>query len=128
MLKVTGIIMIVGASLMILLFIAGFAIGTFKSASDEATGGLYMLASLIGLAASVIQLVAGIMGAINWNKPEKAQPCVVMGIIIIVLALINVATTISINGFSTSGILNLLIGFILPGLYTYGALSLKKSA
>lgn len=131
MLKVTGILMIIGAGLGLLGGISLLAIGGAAGAVDPSlasSGGLIMALALVAIVVSAVQLVAGIMGVKNWNKPEKAQICFILGIAIIVVGLISDIISIASAGFSASIVTSAVTGLIIPALYTYGAMQLKKAA
>ena len=81
-LKVTGILMIIGGAFGIIGgIVAMIGAGALAAVLETSAGGL-MLASALILASAVFQLIAGIMGVKNCDKPEKAQSCLVMGVIV----------------------------------------------
>ena len=87
------------------------------------TGLVLQYLSLLG---SILQLVAGIMGAKNKNIPANGKKCFTLGIIVILLAVAGNVMTVALGGeFS---VLGLALGAVLPVLYIVGALQLKKSA
>ncbi len=103
--------------------------------------GFLKFAAFIGLLGAVIYLVAGILGIKNAARPEKAQTCFIMGIILVVMCIINFVFAIITNskmnalyesmGQTYSGglggaIAGLAIGLILPVLYLIGAMQNKK--
>ena len=127
-LKVTGILMIIGGAIsMIVMIIALIAIG----AGDALTGGevsastgkpgLLYASCIIGLLGSVVEFVAGIFGVAHSKKPEKANTCFVWGIIVVVFTVIG--TVLSLIGGSSFGsqIVYLLTGLVVPVLYIIGA-------
>ncbi|NMA07201.1 MAG: hypothetical protein GX928_05760 [Ruminococcaceae bacterium] len=126
LLKVTGIIMIVfGAIGIIVGLLAVVGAGAVAALVGASAGGL-VFAALLSLLGSVLQLVAGIMGAANKNNPAKGGKCLVLGIIVILLAVAGNIMTVVLGGeFS---VLGLVLGAVLPVLYIVGALQLKKSA
>lgn len=128
LLKWTGIIMIIGGGLMTLISLIGLLGGIIASGGSQILGGLIILLTIIGLAASVLQLVAGIMGAKNWNQPAKAQGCFVIGVVIIAVSLLSNVGSIWLSGFAADTVFDVLLGLVLPGLYTYGAYQLKTGA
>ena len=82
--------------------------------------------SILILVSAIFQLIAGIMGVKNCNKPEKAQSCLVMGIIV---ALLSVAGNVISNVLGSSfNILSYATGLIIPVLYIIGAAKNKTSA
>ena len=85
-LKVTGILMIIGGAFGIIGgIVAMIGAGALAAVLETSAGGL-MLASALILASAVFQLIAGIMGVKNCDKPEKAQSCIVIGVIVAILS------------------------------------------
>ena len=85
-----------------------------------------MLASALILASAVFQLVAGIMGVKNCDKPEKAQSCIVIGVIVAILSVAgNVISNVLGSDFN---IINYVAGLIIPVLYIIGAVKNKEPA
>jgi hypothetical protein len=91
--------------------------------AGAAVGGLLMIATIIMLIVSVLELVLGIMGVgKRSNDPSKAGFYIVSGIILCVLALVSLIMSITSGGsWWTSG-----IGFVLPILYIVGGSMNKK--
>lgn len=120
-LKVTGILMIIGgifgiiAGIMAILGVSGLAavIG-----STEGMGMLYA-ASFLCLVSGIVQLIAGIKGVKNCEKPENAQKCIVWGIIVAVLCVLG--NILNVAGGSELSVSSLATGLLLPALYIYGA-------
>lgn len=125
-LKVTGILMIIGGAVSIILsIIAALGIAALAYISDEAVSSALLYASVILMIVSAVaELVAGIIGVANCKKPEKAGSCIVWGIIVAVL---SVAGTVlnSVGGGSFSAF-SLILGLVLPALYIIGAAFNKK--
>ena len=67
---------------------------------------------------SIFEIVASIYGIANRNKPQKAKTCLVMGIILVLIAILNILLSFYLGNFGFSLILSL----ILPLLYMGGAL------
>ena len=125
-LKVTGILMIIGGGISILLgIIAALGVAALAYISDG-SGSLAMLYTSVALmiAGAVAELTAGIIGVVYCKKPDKAGICIVWGIIVAVL---SVAGTIlnSVGGGSFS-VFSLILGLALPVLYIIGAAFNKK--
>ena len=125
-LKVTGILMIIGgafgiiAGIVAILGVSGLAALVGSAAG---TGILYM-ASILCLVSGIVQLIAGIMGVKNCEKPEMAQNCIVWGAIVAALSILgNILNVVAGSGFSVT---SLITGLILPALYIYGACLNKK--
>ena len=125
-LKVTGILMIIGAAFGIIGgIIAMIGVGALAAVLETSAVGL-MLASVLVLASAVFQLIAGIMGVKNCDKPEKAKSCLVMGVIV---AILSVAGNIISNVLGSSfNILSYATGLIIPVLYIIGAVKNKEPA
>ena len=125
-LKVTGILMIIGGAFGIIGgIVAMIGAGALAAVLETSAGGL-MLASALILASAVFQLIAGIMGVKNCDKPEKAQSCIVIGVIVAILSVAgNVISNVLGSDFN---IINYATGLIIPGLYIIGAVKNKESA
>ena len=125
-LKVTGILMIIGAVFGIIGgIIALIGSGALAAVLETSAGGL-MLASTLILASAIFQLIAGIMGVKNCDKPEKAQTCLVMGIIVAILSIAgNVTSNVLGSDFN---IFSYATGLIIPVLYIIGAAKNKETA
>ena len=125
-LKVTGILMIIGGAFGIIGgIIALIGAGALAAVLETSAGGL-LLASALILASAVFQLIAGIMGVKNCDKPEKAQSCLVMGVIV---AILSVSGNIVSNVLGSSfNIMSYATGLIIPVLYIIGAVKNKETA
>ena len=125
-LKVTGILMIIGGAFGIIGgIVAVIGAGALAAVLETSAGGL-MLASTLILASAVFQLIAGIMGVKNCDKPEKAQSCIVIGVIVAILSVAgNVISNVLGSDFN---IINYATGLIIPVLYIIGAVKNKKPA
>ena len=125
-LKVTGILMIIGGAFGIIGgIIAMIGAGALAAVLETSAGGL-MLASALILASAVFQLIAGIMGVKNCDKPEKAQSCLVMGVIVAILSVSgNIISNVLGSDFN---IFSYATGLIIPVLYIIGAVKNKEPA
>ena len=125
-LKVTGILMIIGGAFGIIGgIVAMIGVGALAAVLETSAGGL-MLASALILASAVFQLIAGIMGVKNCDKPEKAQSCLVMGVIVAILSVSgNVISNVLGSDFN---IFSYATGLIIPVLYIIGAVKNKEPA
>lgn len=132
MLQVTGIIMIIGGaigligaiSLIFLSMAATAVVGSVSSSAGSQLGGILMFYCIIALVAAVAELVAGILGAANHNKPEKAKTCLIFGIIVLAIGVLSVIISMVAGQFG----FNSLLSFVLPILYTIGAFFNSKFA
>ena len=125
-LKVTGILMIVFGALALILSIVA-AIGLAALVSLDLNTWQYTAAVILMLVGSIFELIAGIVGVKNCNKPEKAGTCMVWGIIVIALSVLSNVLTLVGNPDNFS-IVNLLTGLVIPVLYLIGAVMNKKAA
>ena len=125
-LKVTGILMIIGGGISIIMgIIAALGVAALAYISDGTVSSALLYASVVlMLISAVAELVAGIIGVVNCKKPAKAGVCIAWGIIVAVL---SVAGTIlnSVGGGSFSAF-SLILGLVLPVLYIIGAVFNKK--
>ncbi|MGI5849511.1 MAG: hypothetical protein ACOX8Q_05540 [Christensenellales bacterium] len=127
-LKVTGILMIIGGGLGIILgIIAVLGVSLLVAAlGAEADLGLLTFAAVLSLVGAAVSLVAGILGVANAAKPEKATVCIVFGILTAVFSVLgNILTAAGGGDFS---VISLITGLILPVLYLIGAFQNKKRA
>ncbi|MGI6497376.1 MAG: hypothetical protein ACOX0U_00790 [Oscillospiraceae bacterium] len=129
LLKVTGILMIIGGGLGIIFGIiavlgVSVAVEFINGLGGDANLGLLMFAAILTLISAIVSLAAGIVGVVNAAKPEKAIVCIVFGILTAALSVLgNILTTAGGGSFS---VLNLMIGLVLPVLYLIGAFQNKK--
>ena len=125
-LKVTGILMIIGGAISVIMgIIAAIGVAALAYISDGTVSSALLYASVVLMIVSAVaELIAGIIGVANCKKPEKAVSCIVWGIIVAVL---SVAGTIlnSVGGGSFSAF-SLILGLVLPVLYINGAALSKK--
>ena len=125
-LKVTGILMIIGGIIGIIVSIIAFiGVAALEAmASDEVNFGIYYLACIMALVGSALQLVAGIIGVINAKKPEKAMTCIVWGAIVAVLSVLsNVIFMLSGAQFNAT---SLLVGLVVPVLFIVGGVKNRQ--
>ena len=127
-LKIVGILMIVFGGISVVISLLGLLGGGLimagNAAGEETMGalsGLLIVASLVSLLLAALQLVTGIIGVKNCEKPEKAALCLKLGITIIVVSLLSSVVTMFINGFSVTALISALVGLVLPALFCYGA-------
>lgn len=128
-LKVTGILMIIGAALSILFGVIIGGVGVLVAAlgGSKALNFAFYLGLATALVGGIIQLIAGINGVKHCNKPENAKKCITWGIIVIALAVIS--SVLKVIGGDKFDVLSFVIGLIIPGLYIYGAfLNHKENA
>ncbi len=139
LLQVVGIIMVVVGVLSLLVSLINIAVlgmagsgevGEIMEQSLATTGVTmadYKASVYIMTAGALINLVIGIIGIANCNKIQKAGICFVCGIILIVWQLgTNVYSAVT-SGITGMGIINIIIGLILPLLYFWGALKNRQA-
>lgn len=117
-LKVTGILMIIGASVSIIMSII-VAIGVAALAVIGSARGMLYASTALMIVSAAAEMVTGILGVVNCKKPEKAKTCIAWGIIVAVLCVAG--TVLSVAGDGDFNIVSLLIGLVLPVLYIIGA-------
>ena len=130
MLKVVGILYIIFAALSILTgllaVVGGAALGV--AGGESLALGLGVVAMVLGVIAilsSTFSLVVGILGVKWCNRPDKAGTLFVLGIVLIVLAALNLLSAFS--GDSSTSVAGSVLGLVLPVLYTLGAWQNKQS-
>ncbi len=131
MLKVTGILEIILGILVIIIGLlaavgaAAIMAGTVSATTLPAgvSGGIVMFSAILMLILGVVELIMGILGIKNCKNPQGAGKCFVFGIVVLALMVVSTILNIVAGSFA---IYNLL-GFIIPGLYTYGAFQVKNS-
>lgn len=126
-LKVTGILMIIGGGLEIILsIIAILGIAALVYISDgEISSGLLYASGILMLVSSVAELVAGIIGVKNCKKPEKATSCIVWGIVVALLCIAGIV--LNVVGGGEFSVVSLVTGLALPVLYIIGAFRNKQA-
>lgn len=93
-----------------------------------AAGGMIIVFGVIMLIGYLIELVAAVLGVKNWDKPEKAKSCMIIGVIILVIQLIGGIGGMVNNGFNFDTVWSLVAGVAIPVVYVAGAFQLKKQA
>ena len=132
LLKIAGILMIIGAALSIILGVVG-VVGMVLYADDPAfnsAGPLPMIAAVIAVVGGILQLIAGIIGLKNSDYPEKAVTCIIWGFIVLVVNIVDqIISNIDSSSTSlTNTIFGIVISITLPILYLVGAFLNKRSA
>lgn len=126
LLKVTGILLIVGGGLNIILgIVAMMGLGVLALAlGSEAKMGLLVLGSVLFLIGAVVSLIAGIKGVKNAAIPENAQTCITFGIMTAVFTVLG--SVVSMIGGKSFNFMGLLIGLVVPVIYLVGAYQNKN--
>ena len=127
-LKVTGILMIIGGALSAILGIVAVlgvaALAYIASAQTEA--GMLYASTILLLVSGVVELIAGIIGVINAEKPQKAKTCIVWGALVAILSVAG--TILGVVGGSDFSVSGLVLGLVLPVIYIIGAVKNMQSA
>jgi len=114
LLLVTGILMIIAGIYNAISFIRLWPIPSFVIPA--------IIAELISsIALIVIQFTAGIFGVVNWNKPQRANLCIVLAVIYICVN-ISAPVIAVITGFLSFGnaVFAFLLSIIIPLFYIKG--------
>lgn len=127
-LKVTGILMIIGGALAAILGIIAVlsvaALTYIASAHSEA--GILYASTILFLVSGIVELIAGIIGVLNAEKPQKAKVCIVWGALVAILSVSG--TILGVAGGGDFSVFSLILGLVLPVLYIIGAVKNMQSA
>ena len=124
-LKVTGILMIIGGGISIIMgIIAALSVAALAYIAGGDSSALLYASVVLMLISAGAELVAGIIGVVNCKKPEKAGVCIAWGIIVAVLSVAG--TILNSVGGGTFSVFSLILGLVLPVLYIIGAVFNKK--
>jgi len=133
-LKVTGIFMIIGGCFAIISGAFVFSLGAFVVFSDMY--GLSELTSKIGrfseisfgisVLGGIVQLITGFAGVRISKKPEKANTCIILGIVTTVFFITShILGSIGIGALSTFDLICVILGLLVPIVYLISAIRLK---
>ncbi len=130
LLKVCSILMMIGGILGIItgiIAIIGVAalLEMMEGSAPAGTAAILYGASILAVAGSVIQTIAAAKGLGACKAPEKAQSCIIWGII--VAAFCVVAQILNVVGGSEFSAISLVTGLVLPVLYIVGANQIKTT-
>ena len=130
-LKVMSILCIIGGIIGLIVAISALAVGAGGAvilanagagAGLVANAGILMIAGIIALIAAIFELIAGKAGFNALKDPSKANVCVILGIIMIVLSLVStIMTAVSYGTFGGSNVSSVFLGIIFPVLYILAA-------
>lgn len=125
-LKVSGILLIIGGSISAFMFFSVLGRVSKLNWLNIDTGSPVLFFSMIFmLICTVTNLLTGIEGVKNSAKPEKANICIILGIITICLRVVDAIFGI-ISGHYMGSIYYLILGLIIPVIYLIGAYWNKK--
>ena len=127
LLKITGILMIVFGALGILLYLAALAafFGMRYMIAGIFSTNLDLIGAAVLLAGSLMELIAGILGAKHAKHPERAVRCITAGCLSLLLTLAGLAYLLlrskEIPWAAT------ILGILTPVIYLIGAIRLRRS-
>ena len=111
------------AAVICLVGILGFAaLSTTGGVIGAGIGSLLMVATVLLLIVSVLELILGIVGLKKCGEPSQAGYFITTGIVLSVLSLVSMIVGIAGSGFTLTS----LIGFVLPVLYIVGGYMNRK--
>lgn len=126
-LKVTGILMIIGAVFSIIGGVLVGGLGALVAGFGGASGLTfsYWMALLLTLGGGICEMIAGIKGVKHCKRSEKAKELIKWGVIAAAFSILGIVMNL-VNGEEFS-ILNVLTGVAIPALYIYGAVLNSKA-
>lgn len=134
-LKVTGILMIISGainllgSVLLLLFGVLFvdaAVHANLTGAKEVAAGLIVAGIVFIIIASIVQFLTGLFGVKNAKNPEKANVCILFGVLTVVIYVVS--QILNFMGGAIHNYLDVMIvvfGLVIPALYLVGAFQLK---
>lgn len=123
LLKVISILFIIFGVIAAIVSVIALLGSAILTAYAGGLGAIVMIATIVMLLASVLELIIGIIGIKKCNDPAKAGFFITTGIILCALTLVSLIMSIASAGFSATS----LIGFVLPVLYIVGGCMNKKA-
>ena len=134
-LKVTGILMIIGGSFAIIAGALVLLLGVFLFTTDlldpsqvtAAIGHRGEVSIVISILGGIVQFITGVIGVKYDKKPDKANTCILFGIITALIFLVSQAMG-SAGGESVShfAAISIVFGLLVPAFYLIGAVQLKS--
>ena len=133
-LKITGILMIIGGGIGLLfgIFILIFGVLLGVAAIHNPGPGVTQVTGLVetgvvlALVGTLVQFIAGVVGVKNANNPDKANLCVILGVLNALLVLTSlILDTIGGGIINFYNVFLVFAGLLLPTLYLVGAFQLK---
>lgn len=122
-LKVTGILMIIGGGISLIVAIVAL-LGIAALALLGASSGMLYAAGALTLVSAVAELVTGIIGVANAKRADKAGMCMAWGIVVAVLCVAGCILTVV--GGGEFPVFSLILGLVLPVLFIIGAAKNKQ--
>jgi hypothetical protein len=118
---ISGIVGIILGSIAILG--AGFLSAVAEATEVDVNENLLIFSGVFAITSAVISLIAGILGVKNSSRPDKANICIVFGVLVILFyALDAILGFVGSRNFEP---LKLVIGLLVPILYLVGAFQSK---
>ena len=133
-LKIVGIITIIGAILVILLGVLattgiGNAVEQNSAALEDAevsTGaGLMMLGSIALIVGGIFDFVTGILSVMTSKNGKYAKVTLILTIISVVYSIVNSVASYTKSGFTTSNVIMLIVEIVLSVLLCVAANTVK---
>ena len=107
----------------------GLAIGAIDISQFSSSTGLVHAGIIIVIIASAVQVLAGILGLANSEKPEKMNSCIMICILSILLYTAAQILSIYSGGVHNSlDMIGLIAGFAIPAVFLVGAFEVKAGA
>ena len=122
-LRVCGILMIIGAILS--LVFAVLAVIVIRQPGSGLNTPIHWVSVVLAFVGSAVELIAGILGVRNADRPEKAKTCIVCGVLVILMTLLS--QVISAVSGGEVNFLNALTGLLVPILYVIGAFKNQRA-
>ncbi|SHI07282.1 hypothetical protein SAMN02745823_02245 [Sporobacter termitidis DSM 10068] len=105
------------AAIVSLLGVAGSAaLTSVGGVAGTAIGGVLLVATILILIVSVLELVLGIVGFNKCGDPHKASYFITVGVVMSIISLVPLILSAASGAFQLTS----LIGFVLPILYIVG--------
>ena len=117
-LKITGILSIIGGVLMFILGLVavagGGALAVVSEAEDEAAaGGIAVFAGIIIILVAVIGIIEGVFSVRAAKDNSKIQPAWIFAIIGLISSIVSMVTNITSGGSVLSGIFSLALSILI---------------
>lgn len=125
-LKVTGILMIIGAVFSIIMGVFVGGLGAVATSFGGASGLTfsYWLTLLLTLGGGICEMIAGVKGVKNSKRRENARDLLKWGVIALAFSVLSIVTNLI--GGGEFSLMSILTGVAIPALYIYGAVLNSK--
>ena len=118
-LKVVSILFIIFGAILTVVSLVGLLGSAYLTAVSYGLAGILVVAMVIALIGSALELVLGIIGLKKCDDPSQANFFIVAGIVLCVLNLVSMIMSFSVTS---------LIAFVLPILFIVGGVQNKNAA